>query len=399
MNSKRAAAQTPLLGQVFVLIPLSLVAGAVCLWTSSQPQAARPSTPLVIAMAAAFLLARLLPIRLPQGDEVYPTLMIGLVGLALVTPSLLVMASIVGGGVDTIAHFAQSSRIPLWHRLVDTLRGSVILGLMAPMQLILHPLSVHMGAGDRIIVWALAAACVYMALDVASLAVQQSINSELPLGQSIVSLARPLTTVYIVHIPMGVVVLRLQSPAQTWAFPVALLLTLILQNSFNLYLRIRRAYAETISALAHAAELDRPHDSGHARRVADLSVTVGRAMGLPSKELEKIGYAALLHDIGRMGSLGDDEGALHAERGAEIAASIPFLSDVAALIAWSPTEGQPEPPIGWTIVHLCSRYDRLSSEHGPQSALRHLRAEDALGVCEVLERLIAVGYSRSGSSE
>ena len=144
---------------------------------------------------------------------------------------------------------------------------------------------------------------------------------------------------------MAAVAIRLYVESGAWAFPIALLLTLILQNSFNLYLRIRRGYSETISALAHAAELDRPHDSGHSRRVADLSIAVGRYIGLSSRDLERIGYAALLHDIGRMGEAGGESAEAHAHRGAEIVASVPFLADVAPLID-QPGSGDAPQPIG-----------------------------------------------------
>ncbi len=180
--------------------------------------------------------------------------------------------------------------------------------------------------------WLLVAGMMYSGLDILTMAVQQRIAGGLPVAQGIATLQRPLATMYLVHLAMAAVAVRLYAESGAWAFPIALLLTLILQNSFNLYLRIRRGYADTIGALAHAAELDRPHDSGHARRVADLAVAVGRRMGLSSRELERIGYAALLHDIGRMGDVGDDMSGVHAHRGAEIVASIPFLEHVAPLI-------------------------------------------------------------------
>lgn len=215
--------------------------------------------------------------------------------------------------------------------------------------------------------------------------------------QGVAALQRPLVTMYLVHIAMAAVAVRLYAESGLWAFPIALLLTLILQNSFNLYLRIRRGYADTISALAHAAELDRPHDSGHARRVADLAVAVGRRMGLSSHDLERIGYAALLHDIGRMGELADDTSGVHAQRGAEIVASIPFLAEVAPLIDRPADDGAQ--PIGAEIVRVCSRYDRLRAEVGASSALETL-AEEAGGlkgrVLEILSEVITDPRSRLG---
>jgi hypothetical protein len=196
---------------------------------------------------------------------------------------------------------------------------------------------------------------------------------------------------------MAAVVARLFRATGLWVLPVALLLTLILQNSFNLYLRIRKAYGETIGALAHAAELDRPGDSGHARRVADLSVSVGRAMGLSSSELSRIGFAGLLHEIGRIGDHGRDQAQTHKRRGADIASRVPFLEGVAPLIHCPDEAGQ---PVGGRIIEVCSKYDRLRQGVGAQTALHAVVAEyeaDDPRVVEALEHVVTYQRSTSGA--
>lgn len=362
-----------------LLVTILSAAGlAVGFWVRTQSGAAGSSLALGVGFAASFLIARLLTVRLPQGDEVCVTLMVGLVGLSLVSVPLLIAGSLFAGVADALARLPHSSREQSVHRLLDAVRASAVLALASPWQLVLRPMTARVGSGDSVIAWSLVAALSYAALDILTTAIQQSIGARVPIGQVIASLLRPMGTIYVVHIPMAAVVLRLQSASQPWPFPVALLLTLILQNSFNLYLRIRRAYAETISALAHAAELDRPHDSGHARRVADLSVDVARRMGMSGRDLEKVGYAALLHDIGLIGAAGGELSGAHAKRGAEIASSIPFLADVAPLISWERDSGDAgtDPPIGWTIVRTCSRYDRLRVDHCTLDALGALSADD-----------------------
>lgn len=342
---------------------------------------------LTAGLAAAFFATRLLTIRLPQGDDVYVTLVVGLVALAVTDITVALAASALAGAVESIALFSQSSRPAAISRALDAARATAVLGLMAPWQLLLHP-SVAAGAhGDVLIMWLLAAGMMYSGLDILTMAVQQRIAGGLPVIQGIATLQRPLATMYLVHLAMAAVAVRLYAESGAWAFPIALLLTLILQNSFNLYLRIRRGYADTIGALAHAAELDRPHDSGHARRVADLAVAVGRRMGLSSRELERIGYAALLHDIGRMGDVGDDASGIHAHRGAEIVASIPFLEDVAPLIERPGEDGAASQPVGAEIVRVCSHYDRLRTNVGAQQALDELIEESGGLSGRVLETL------------
>ncbi|MDO8848164.1 MAG: HDIG domain-containing protein [Coriobacteriia bacterium] len=355
---------------------------------------------LAAGLAAAFFATRLLTIRLPQGDDVYVTLVVGLVALAVADITVAVAASALAGVVESIARFSQSSRPAAVSRALDATRATAVLALMAPWQLVLHRSLSATAHDDTLIMWLLVAGMMYSGLDILTMAVQQRIAGGLPVIQGIATLQRPLATMYLVHLAMAAVAVRLYAESASWAFPIALLLTLILQNSFNLYLRIRRGYADTIGALAHAAELDRPHDSGHARRVADLAVAVGRRMGLSSRELERIGYAALLHDIGRMGDVGDDMSGVHAHRGAEIVTSIPFLEDVAPLIERPCEDDAARQPVGAEIVRVCSHYDRLRANVGAQQALDEL-IEESGGlsgrVLEILNDVVRNPHARVGA--
>lgn len=341
-------------------------------------------------LAAAFFATRLLTIRLPQGDDVYVTLVVGLVALSVADISVAVLASAAAGAVESVARYSQSSRRAAVSRALDAARAVAVLALMAPWQLLLRQSLAASTSGDTLILYVLLAGMVYSGLDILTLAILHRLEGGLPVTEGIAALQRPLATMYLVHLAMAAVTVRLYVESGTWAFPIALLLTLILQNSFNLYLRIRRGYADTIGALAHAAELDRPHDSGHARRVADLAVAVGRRMGLSSRELERIGYAALLHDIGRMGDIGDDASGVHAQRGAEIVASVPFLAGVAPLIGRPVGEDAIDQPVGAEIVRVCSHYDRLRADIGAQRALEELSAEPGRPSDRVLEILTEV---------
>lgn len=376
-RESRLSRPSGLPSQLWLLLALTGVA-ALALYVTYSERGIRFNLPLALGLAAAFFATRLLTIKLPQGDDVYVTLVVGLWALAISDISTALAASAVAGIVESVARYSQSSRPIAVSRALDALRATTVLGMLAPWQLILHPLVIAANHNDALIIWVVLAGMMYAGIDILTMAVQQRIAGGLPVAQGIAALQRPLVTMYLVHLAMVAVAIRLYVESGVWAFPIALLLTLILQNSFNLYLRIRRGYSDTISALAHAAELDRPQDSGHARRVADLAVAVGRRMGLHSHELERIGYAALLHDIGRMGEAGDDSNSAHAQRGAEIVASIPFLSEVAPLIDRHDEEA-PASAIGADIVRMCSRYDRLRTQVGVERAILTLTEESGQG--------------------
>jgi putative nucleotidyltransferase with HDIG domain len=60
------------------------------------------------------------------------------------------------------------------------------------------------------------------------------------------------------------------------------------------------AYASTLEGWARALELRHQETEGHTRRVAEMTLTLARAMNIPEKELTDIWRGALLHDIGKM---------------------------------------------------------------------------------------------------
>lgn len=61
------------------------------------------------------------------------------------------------------------------------------------------------------------------------------------------------------------------------------------------------AYDATIEGWARALELRDQETEGHARRVADMTLAMARAMGVSEAELVHVRRGALLHDIGKMG--------------------------------------------------------------------------------------------------
>ena len=64
---------------------------------------------------------------------------------------------------------------------------------------------------------------------------------------------------------------------------------------------LESGYLETIVALANSIDSKDSYTRGHSQRVADLSVDVGRELGLPEKELRNLRYGGILHDIGKIG--------------------------------------------------------------------------------------------------
>lgn len=58
---------------------------------------------------------------------------------------------------------------------------------------------------------------------------------------------------------------------------------------------------QAIRAVADTVDAKDPYTSGHSKRVAEYSLRIAARLGLPEKEREDLYYAALLHDIGKVG--------------------------------------------------------------------------------------------------
>jgi len=76
---------------------------------------------------------------------------------------------------------------------------------------------------------------------------------------------------------------------------------LLARRSFELYTRMRKMYLDTIRTLAAAIDAKDPYTHGHSDRVSKLAVQLARKMDFVETEIEYVEYAAILHDIGKIG--------------------------------------------------------------------------------------------------
>ncbi len=148
----------------------------------------------------------------------------------------------------------------------------------------------------------------------------------------------------------------------------------------NKLLRERSTAAmESLSATVDARD---SYTAGHSRRVQQLSLAIGRELGLSQAELDLLGHAALFHDIGKLAipdaillkpaSLTGEEWALmqrHADEGARIIDRLGFLQDAVPAIRHHHERfdgtGYPdriageEIPLGARIIHVADALDSM----------------------------------------
>ena len=89
----------------------------------------------------------------------------------------------------------------------------------------------------------------------------------------------------------------------TWGSMGALSLALPLIGVRQLYktnFQLERINHELLELMVAAIEARDPYTSGHSRRVSRNAKLIARAVGLSAKHVERVGIAALLHDVGKI---------------------------------------------------------------------------------------------------
>jgi HD-GYP domain-containing protein (c-di-GMP phosphodiesterase class II) len=100
---------------------------------------------------------------------------------------------------------------------------------------------------------------------------------------------------------LGIILTELYLTTRTGGLILLVIPLLVARQTFQIYANLRRVYLGTIRALVTAIEAKDPYTRGHSERVADYAVQIGREMRLPEHIVEKLEYAAVLHDIGKVG--------------------------------------------------------------------------------------------------
>ena len=65
-------------------------------------------------------------------------------------------------------------------------------------------------------------------------------------------------------------------------------------------LELAKVNQELLELMVKSIEARDPYTSGHSRRVQSYSLAIARALGMSGKDVERIGRAALLHDVGKI---------------------------------------------------------------------------------------------------
>lgn len=167
---------------------------------------------------------------------------------------------------------------------------------------------------------------------------------------------------------------------------------------------LEHSYDVTLEALGDALDMKDSETQGHSRRVTAYTVTLARAMSLPSAEIKMIARGAFLHDIGKMaipdrillkpGKLSVSEQQAmreHCTLGYQVLRKIPFLAESAEIVLSHQEHfdgsGYPrglrgeEIPLGARIFAVADALDAITSDRPYRQGRSFTKARIEISRC------------------
>ena len=203
---------------------------------------------------------------------------------------------------------------------------------------------------------------------------------------------------------VGVAIAQIVVRIGVWGFALFIVPLIVARQTYQRSVQLREAYADTISSLVAAIEAKDVYTKGHSVRVAKYAVSIAKALGVDDPATERLEYAALLHDIGKVGvsrrvlakpsSLSNDEYAeikRHPDIGAHILADVPYLADLVPSIeahherldgsGYGHGVSGAAIPLEARVLAVADAYDAMTSSRPYRSALTHEAALRELKDC------------------
>jgi putative nucleotidyltransferase with HDIG domain len=157
----------------------------------------------------------------------------------------------------------------------------------------------------------------------------------------------PSIAMQVPYVGIAVLTVVVLERASAWALVLMAVPALIARYGLLAFEQLDESYDTLVKSFVKAIEIKDLYTRGHSERVADLSVHVAVEMGVGYEERRLTRYAALLHDVGKIGvplcvinkpgPLDDDEFAeikRHPTIGAEILRDIDFLAPAIDIVRY-----------------------------------------------------------------
>ncbi len=337
-----------------------------------------------------------LPVALPKGGYVtvsysifLSSLLLFPLGVTLIIITLSCLLIFGKAGLDQ----------PLYKRVFNA--SQYVLAITAAYTIISLSKSPYFRFDLESIIFYLMAAAVYMVINMTIVTIIVGFStSKSPWSIWVVNFRWALPN-FMALVPLGFLLALLY---KNWG-PLGLLLLfiplLVSRHSFQLYIDMRENYLNTVEALVQALEAKDTYTSGHSERVGKFAVAIAEEIKMSEEKIEFLKYAAVLHDVGKIGvneAILNKEGKLleaewesirsHPVIGQTIIKSIKFLFDIGQVVRHHHErydgKGYPdgikgiEIPLESRIIAVADTYDAITSDRSYRRGSSHDEAIEEL---------------------
>jgi len=284
--------------------------------------------PLLWFVAAATVLD-LFDLWLPEGDSLSMDAAVLAAAVVLFGPETALAASLLGRGIAHLVRYRSSGSRRLFSHWATAVVGISVASVANATLLSMGQAGLSTPVGRAI--------TVSLVLTVTQLMYSQLVTSSCRdrrfwgLVGGNLRLQGPLLLAQVSISALTVMISQVGSGAVYWVLPVVVFVLLLMRQSYASLMEIRSAYRSTVEVLAQAAEFADEQLAGHAVRTGSLAREIADALGVSGAELERLSYAALLHDVDLVGVDPDSEGRIE-RRSGEMFKDVRFLEEVVPVL-------------------------------------------------------------------
>ena len=106
---------------------------------------------------------------------------------------------------------------------------------------------------------------------------------------------------FIVMIPIGLILAMIFNQNKYWGIVCIIIPISLIRYTLLLYTGSKSQFIDTVEALMNAIDARDQYTEGHSRRVAEISVAIGKELKYNQWSIEELNIAAMLHDVGKIG--------------------------------------------------------------------------------------------------
>ena len=248
-------------------------------------------------LIAISILAEFFPVSLPAGGEITITFPIDFMVIIVYGPAMAIIISL----LSVIGSFlGRSNKKNIEKTIFNASQFSISSGLAG----IVYQYSGGMIGTQNLISYIIPAvlcALTYCLVNSILVANVIALDSGMSLGNVYRMNIKEVLPSYLAEAPMGFIMAIIYVQIGILGILLFFFPLLLARQSFELYTRMRKIYLDTIRTLAATIDAKDPYTHGHSERVSQLAVQLAKKLDFAETEIEYLEYAAILHDIGKIG--------------------------------------------------------------------------------------------------